>query len=168
VIFGKIYNSADGGLFVGTNGTVGGFDITKKLWTDNQDLILTNAMAYKYAPSIGEASKIPLNIDAEIFRVTPGELTRWYLVNPGPNGYAAFHSISGMIDVRDGSIKNRYGTQLKNDKTWIIPPGSATVIEAVFPEEGVYVGVDYNMSHVLKGGAFLQFSLQTKRLTTTT
>jgi hypothetical protein len=42
------------------------------------------------------------------------------------------------------------------------------VIEAVFPEEGVYVGVDYNMSHVLKGGAFLQSSLQTKRLTTTT
>jgi hypothetical protein len=50
-----------------------------------------------------------------------------------------------MIDVRDGSIKNRYGTRLKNDETWTIPPGSATVIEVVFPEEGVYVGVDYNM-----------------------
>lgn len=70
-----------------------------------------------------------------------GELTRSYLVNPGPNGYVAFHFISGMIDVRDGSIKNRYGTQLKNDETWTIPPGSATVIEVVFPEEGVYVGV---------------------------
>lgn len=46
-----------------------------------------------------------------------GELTRSYLVNPGPNGYVAFHFISGMIDVRDGSIKNRYGTQLKNDET---------------------------------------------------
>jgi nitrite reductase (NO-forming) len=153
VIFGEIYNSADGGPFVDTNDTVGGFDITK-LWTDNPDLILTNAMVHKYAPFIGEASKILLNIDAEIFRVTPGELTRWYLVNPGPNGYVAFHSISGMIDVRDGSIKNRYGTQLKNDETGTIPLGSATVIEVVFPEEGVYVGVDYNMSHVLKGGAF--------------
>jgi len=59
-----------------------------------------------------------------------------------------------MIDVRDGSIKNRYGTQLKNDETWTIPPGSGTVIEAVFPEEGLYVGVDHNMSHVLKGAAF--------------
>jgi nitrite reductase (NO-forming) len=98
-----------------------------------------------------------------------GELTRSYLVNPGPNGYVAFRFISGMIDVRDGSIKNRYGTQLKNDETWTIPPGSATVIEVVFPEEGVYVGVHYNMSHVLKVGAFLQSSLQTKkRLTTTT
>jgi hypothetical protein len=29
VISGKIYNSADGGPFVGTKGTVGGFDITK-------------------------------------------------------------------------------------------------------------------------------------------
>jgi nitrite reductase (NO-forming) len=95
-----------------------------------------------------------LNPDAEIFKVKPGEQTRWYLVNPGPNEYVAFHFISGMIDVRDGSIKNRYGTQVKNDETWTIPPGSATVIEAVFPEEGIYVGVDHNMSHVLKGAAF--------------
>jgi hypothetical protein len=42
------------------------------------------------------------------------------------------------------------------------------VIEVVLPEEGVYAGVHYNMSHVLKVGSFLQSSLQTKRLTTTT
>jgi plastocyanin len=59
-----------------------------------------------------------------------------------------------MIDVRDGSIINRYGTQLKNDETWTIPPGSASVIEATFPEEGIYVGVDHSMVNVLKGGAF--------------
>jgi hypothetical protein len=28
------------------------------------------------------------------------------------------------------------------------------VIESVFPEEGVYVGVDLNMADVVKGGAF--------------
>jgi hypothetical protein len=126
-------------------------------------------MAHKYTPSIGEASKIPLNIDAEISseshrradKVVSGQLgSQWLRCVP--------LFISGMIDVRDGSIKNRYGTQLKNDETWTIPPGSATVIEVVFPEEGVYVGVHYNMSHVLKVGAFLQSSLQTKRLTTTT
>jgi nitrite reductase (NO-forming) len=75
-------------------------------------------------------------------------------VNAGPNCYVAFHFISGMIDVRDGSILNRYGTQLKNDETWTIPPGSASVIESVFPEEGIYVGVDHNMGHVLKGAEF--------------
>jgi nitrite reductase (NO-forming) len=53
VIFGEIYDSFGGGSFVGTNGTVGGFDIIK-LWTDNPDLILTNAMAHNYASSIGE------------------------------------------------------------------------------------------------------------------
>jgi len=111
-------------------------------------------MAHKYVPGIGAASQIPLNPDAEVFMVKPGELTRWYIVNPGPNGYVAFHFIAGQMDVRDGSIKNRYGTQLKNDETWTIPPGSATVIEATFPEEGLYVGVDHNMSHVLKGAAF--------------
>jgi hypothetical protein len=53
VIFDEIYDSVGGGSFVGTNGTVGGFDITK-LWTDNPDLILTNAMAHNYTSSIGE------------------------------------------------------------------------------------------------------------------
>lgn len=39
------------------------------------------------------------------------------------------------------------------DETWWIPPGSASVIEAVFPEEGVYVAVDHNMADVVKGTA---------------
>jgi nitrite reductase (NO-forming) len=153
VSFGEIYNSADQGPFAGSNGTTGSFDLVK-LWTDSPDLILTNGMAHKYVPAIGAASQIPLNPDAEVFMVQPGELTRWYIINPGPNGYVAFHFIAGQMDVRDGSIKNRYGTQLKNDETWTIPPGSATVVEATFPDEGLYVGVDHNMSHVLKGGAF--------------
>jgi nitrite reductase (NO-forming) len=152
VAFGEIYNGADKGPFAGANGT-GSFDVVK-LWTSNPDLVLTNGMAHKYVPSIGTAAKIDLNKNATIFKVKPGEQTRWYIVNAGPNEYVAFHFISGMIDVRDGSIANRYGTQVKNDETWTIPPGSATVIESVFPEEGVYVGVDHNMSHVLKGAAF--------------
>jgi hypothetical protein len=59
-----------------------------------------------------------------------------------------------MIDVHDGFIRDRYGTQLMNDETWWVPPGSASVIESTFPEEGVYVGVDHAMNDVLKGGAF--------------
>ena len=35
-----------------------------------------------------------------------------------------------------------------------IPPGSGSVIEAVFPSEGIYVGVDHAMNDVLKGAAF--------------
>jgi hypothetical protein len=49
---------------------------------------------------------------------------------------------------------NRYGTQVLNDETWWIPPGSGSVIEAVFPDEGIYVGVDHAMNNVLKGAAF--------------
>jgi nitrite reductase (NO-forming) len=153
VAFGEVYNNADKGPFVGTNGTVGSFDLTKQ-WMSDPDLVLTNGMAHKYVPSVGTAVKIDLNPNFEIFKVQPGEQTRWYIVNAGPNEYVAFHFIAGQMDVRDGSIKNRYGTQMKNDETWTIPPGSATVIEAVFPEEGLYVGVDHNMSHVLKGAAF--------------
>jgi nitrite reductase (NO-forming) len=152
VVFGEIYNSADGGPFVGANGT-GSFDLGK-LWNNHPDIMLTNGMAHKYVPAIGQDVVIPLNPDAEVFMVKPGELTRWYLVNPGPNQFLAFHFISGMIDVRDGSIKNRLGTQMKNDETWTIPPGSASVIESVFPEAGLYVGVSHSMEHVLKGVAF--------------
>jgi nitrite reductase (NO-forming) len=145
--FGEIYsNTAD-------NSTAGSFDLQKFL-NNNATLILTNGMAHKYVPSIGEEVKVVLNPDAQPFKVKPGELTRWYIANSGPNGDTAFHFISGMLDaVRDGFIKNRYGTTLLNDETYGIPAGSASIIETTFPEEGVYVGLDHDMHDVYKGGA---------------
>jgi len=63
-----------------------------------------------------------------------------------------------MFTVRDGSagpgLGNRYGMVDKNDDTWTIPPGSASVLEATFPQPGLYVGVSHALSDVLKGGAF--------------
>jgi nitrite reductase (NO-forming) len=153
--FGENFNTADKGLFVGANGTTGTFDLTK-FATQQPDLILTNGMAHKYVPGIGETSKIVLNPNPEIFKVAPGELTRWYILSPGPNEGVSFHFISGQIDVRDGTNadKTDYGTQLLNDETWWVPPGSASVIESTFPENGLYVGVDHNMNHVVRGAAF--------------
>ena len=152
--FGEIFNTADKGLFVGSEGKTGTFDLTK-FASDQPDLVLTNGMAHKYAPGVGETSKIVLNENPEIFKVKPGELTRWYVLNPGPNGGVSFHFISGMINVRDGANpdKTDYGTQLLNDETWWIPPGSASVIESTFPEAGTYIGVDHNMNHVVRGAA---------------
>jgi nitrite reductase (NO-forming) len=153
VVFGENYNNADQGLFKGTNGKTGAFDIAKFV-NDQPDLILTNGMAHKYVPSIGQVVKLEINKDAQPFKVKPGELTRWYIVNAGPNDGVSFHFIGGMISVHDGSIKNRYGTQLENGQTWWVPPGSASVIESTFPEPGIYVGVGHAMNAVLKGGAF--------------
>lgn len=153
VVFGEIYSNNVDGVFVASNGT-GTFDVGQFL-TGNPDIVMTNGMAHKYVPAIGAVAKLPLNPDAEVFKVKPGELTRWYIINGGPNDYIAFHFISGMIDVRDGFIKNRFGTQMKNDETWTIPPGSGSVIEATFPEEGIYVGVDHGMNDVVKGAAFV-------------
>jgi plastocyanin len=138
----------------GSEGKTGTFDLTK-FATDQPDLVLTNGMAHKYAPGVGEKAKIVLNENPEIFKVKPGELTRWYVLNPGPNGGVSFHFISGMINVRDGANpdKTDYGTQLLNDETWWIPPGSASVIESTFPEAGTYIGVDHNMNHVVRGAA---------------
>ncbi|MGI0036496.1 MAG: multicopper oxidase domain-containing protein, partial [Nitrososphaera sp.] len=103
---------------------------------------------------IGGVSQITLNSNASVFMVSPGEQTRWYIVNAGPNDGLAFHFIGAVMDVRDGSIINRYGTQDRMDETWWIPPGSATVIEVVFPDDGLYVGVDHEMTDVVKGAAF--------------
>ena len=75
MVFSEIYNNADQGPFVGSNGT-GAFDIGKFI-SKNPDLELTNGMAHKYVPAVGEVNKLELNKDAEIFKVKPGELTRW-------------------------------------------------------------------------------------------
>jgi nitrite reductase (NO-forming) len=150
--FSELYNTADQGPFKGANST-GSFDLVKFI-SNQPDLVLTNGMAHKYVPSIGSIAKLDLNKNATVFKVKPGELTRWYMFNPGPNDGVSFHFINGIIDVHDGFIKNRYGTQALNEETWWIPPGSASVIEATFPEEGLYVGVDHSMNDVVKGGAF--------------
>jgi nitrite reductase (NO-forming) len=147
VAFNQVYTNSEAANVTGS------FDFNQFM-TKNPDLILTNGMAHKYVPAIGGVSVIPLNTGGDVFKVKPGELTRWYIVNAGPNDGLAFHFIGAMMDVKDGSIINRYGTQFKNDETWWIPPGSATVIEAVFPEAGLYVGVDQEMTDVVKGGAF--------------
>jgi nitrite reductase (NO-forming) len=154
LVFSENYNTADKGLFVGTNKTVGTFDLTK-FATQQPDLIMTNGMAHKFVPGIGETAKIVLNPNPELFKVKPGELTRWYILNPGPNEGTSFHFISGQITVRDGQSPDGtdYGTQNINDETYWIPPGSASVIESTFPEAGIYVGVDHNMNHVVRGAA---------------
>ncbi len=158
---------------------VGSFDFNKFM-AKNPDLVLTNGMAHKYVPAIGGGGELVLNKPLadelaagnleNFFVVEPGELTRWYIVNAGPNDGIAFHFIGAVIDVRDGSIINRYGTQDKMDETWWIPPGSASVIEVTFPQgggpegspdgtPGIYVGVDHEMTDVVKGGAFAVVAL---------
>jgi nitrite reductase (NO-forming) len=154
VVFGEIYGNINP-PFEATNDTAS-FDLVKLL-SDQPDLVLTNGMSFKYAPEVGEIAKLELNKDAQLFKVQPGELTRWYIVNPGPNDGVSFHFIGGILSVRDGSnqANNDYGTQDRNDETWWIPPGSASVIEATFPDPGPYVGVDHSMKDVVKGGAFV-------------
>lgn len=155
VSFGEIYNTADQGLFMGTNGTVGLFDFTKFV-TGQPDLILTNGMAHKYAPAIGQISKLELNPNAAVFSVRPGEPTRWYVLNPGPNDGVSFQFIGGQMDVRNGfSFNQTYGAQELNEETSWIPPGSASVFETIFTEAGQYVGIDHAMVNVVKGAAFV-------------
>src|SRR5512132_3596848 len=133
---------------------------------EQQDLVLTNGMAHKYVPEIGQVAKIKLN-GPDLFKVKPDELTRWYIVNAGPNDGVSFHFISGMINVRDGSntANNDYGIQDRNDETWWIPPGSGSVIESTFPDPGIYVGVDHSMKDVVKGAALAVLANETSTAT---
>jgi nitrite reductase (NO-forming) len=161
MVFGEIYNSADQGLFVGTKGQIGSFDFNKFI-ANRPDLVLTNGMAFKYLPSIGRLSKMEINSNATLFKVKPGELTRWYIVNAGPRGYVAFNFAGGMINLNSGSVNNsaptsgtEYGTQLKTYETTGIPPGAGVVIETVFPEQGVYVGNDHDIGRFMMGAGFV-------------
>ena len=160
LVFGDMYytggggNATSGNATGGGNSTATGFDMNAFM-AGNNNLEVTNGMAFKYVPGIGAVAKIPLNADAKPLMVKPGELTRWYIVNGGPNQFLAFHFISGQLDVRDGYVKNRLGTQDKNDETWTIPPGSASVIEATFPAEGPYIGLTHKLNDAVKGGALV-------------
>jgi nitrite reductase (NO-forming) len=155
MVFGQLFNSADKGLFKGSGGAVGSFDIAK-FANDQPDLMLTNGMAFKYTPSVGKIVKIPLNAAATPFKVKPGELTRWWIFNAGPNDGVAFHFIGGYQSAKYGFVNGTQQllTQDQNDQVNWIPPAGGQVIESTFPQPGVYVGVDHNMNHVLKGAAF--------------
>jgi len=113
-------------------------------------------MAHKYVPAIGKVVKLPINSNATIFKVKPGELTRWYIFDGGPNDGVAFHFIGGYQSAKFGFVNGtqRLLTQDQNDQTNWIPVGAGITVESTFPQPGVYVGVDHNMNHVLKGGAF--------------
>ncbi len=155
MVFGQLFNTADQGLFNGTKGKVGSFDL-KKFIADQPDLMLTNGMAFKYTPSVGKIVKIPLNANATVFKVKPGELTRWYIFNAGPNDGVSFHFIGGYQSAKYGYANGTQQllTQDQNDQVNWIPVSGGQVIESTFPIPGVYVGVDHNMNHVLKGAAF--------------
>ena len=174
IAFSEIYNTADKGLFKGTNGTIGSFDLGK--FTENRpDLILTNGMAYKYIPWIGTVSRIPLNNDAEIFHVKPSEPTRWYIINAGPRKSLDFNFAAAMIDViyplpllnqhvvensrYDNSSISANSMSGSDESTGLrylisIPPGSGAIIEAIFPERGFYFGNDHDLASILYGSGF--------------
>ena len=182
VTFSEIYNNADKGLFKGTNGTIGSFDLGKFLEA-KPDLILTNGMAYRYIPWIGSVSKIPLNNDAEIFHVKPNELIRWYIVNAGPRKSVEFNFAAAMINVLypPSSPSNQHmvdGMQHNNSSIYVnstgsadrvdwsrylisIPPGSGTIVETAFPEEGVYFGNDHDLASILYGSGFVVYAADT-------
>ena len=173
MVFGQLFTD---NVKFGVNGIPateppGEFALDKFL-NDQPDVIMTNGMGFKYLPSIGsgplckamkdvlaEKCTLSLNTDPHIgvFKVKPGELTRWYIFNAGPNDGVAFHFI--------GTYQNDYygydpatGHLLRqdlNDQVNWIPPADGQVIETIFPEKGPYHGVDHDMNHVIKGGAFL-------------
>jgi nitrite reductase (NO-forming) len=188
MVFGEIYSTGiDSGVFTNTSKMsataasakkeIGSFDMNKFL-ANKPDLILTNGMAYKYIPFFGTISKILLNNDAEVFKVKPGELTRWYIVNAGPRGYLSFNFASGMIrtihyntNISTDTNPNNYADNNSTTNSIItnahplsfvskvyevtIPPGSAEEIEAIFPEQGSYVGNDHDIGRFLQGAGLV-------------
>jgi nitrite reductase (NO-forming) len=145
----------------------GSFDMEKFI-ARKPDLILTNGMAFRFIPWIGTYGKIQLNNDAEVFHVTTGELTRWYIFNAGPRNNIAFNLGAGLVKevVNNRDTVNDGGTGLglssnigqgryMYDEVVNIPPGSGTVIEVTFPEPGTYFGNDHDAGSILYGSGFV-------------
>ena len=132
------------------------------------NIMVTNGEAFNYAPFIGaewgdgdhhQVILNPLDVDGGILNGVPlvapvGEITRWYITNPGPNNFLAWHFIAGQMDIRDGSTPKKLMTVEKNEETWTVPPGASSTTDTVFPSPGPYIGVTHKLNDVVKGGAF--------------
>jgi nitrite reductase (NO-forming) len=158
IIFSEIFNSADNGIFKGTSGKIGSFDFNKFL--DNKpDLILTNGMAYKYIPFFGDKAKIQLNPNAQIFKVKPGELTRWYVINAGPRGNVAFNFAGGLINEKPDTSISHYNNNKNFSLSKVyeisVPPGAGSIAEVIFPEVGAYFGNDHDLGRLINGAGFV-------------
>ena len=142
------------------------FDFDAFLAGDN-NIMVTNGQGFNYAPFIvaswddDEHTSIDLNTiigdgSGGVPILAPvGEVTRWYITNPGPNNFLAWHFIAGQMDIRDGSTPAKLMTPIANEETWTVPPGSSSTTETVFQSVGPYVGITHKLNDVVKGGAFV-------------
>jgi len=163
VMFADMYLDVDEGIGTFTPAIFGGIFLD-----DHKTLEVTNGQAFNYAPFIGsdwmddEHAPLTLNaidLEAEDVGGVPilapvDEITRWYITNPGPNEFLAWHFIAGQMDVRDGSTPKKLMTPVANEETWTVPPGSSSTTDTVFPSVGPYIGITHKLSDVVKGGAF--------------
>jgi nitrite reductase (NO-forming) len=147
--------------------SAGDFDIGKFV-SRKPDLVLTNGLAFRYIPQIGETAKITLNSNAEVFHVKAGEPTRWFLFNAGPRNGIAFNFGAGLIreevptatEDNSSGIAASNGSQITSDGTRgyssvsYLPPGAGAVFDTVFPEPGVYFGNDHDVGSILYGAGF--------------
>jgi len=143
------------------------FDLGAFVAGDN-NIMVTNGQAFNYAPFIGAdwndgehtlVNLNPIDLGADNVGGVPilapvGEITRWYITNPGPNNFLAWHFIGGQMDVRDGSTPKELMTPVANEENWTVPPGSSSTTDTVFPSVGPYIGLTHKLNDVVKGGAF--------------
>jgi len=179
VMFADMYLS---GVEVDGGSGAFGMETMASFLADDKILEVTNGQAFNYAPAIGaewddgdhspiilnplENVMDPLDLETLVADGAPilaptNELTRWYITNPGPNEFLAWHFIAGQIDVRDGSTPKKLMTPVANEETWTVPPGSSSITDSVFPSNGLYIGVTHKLNDVVKGGAFAVLACDT-------
>jgi len=161
VMFSDMYLTLDDGSGAFTPATFGGIFLD-----DHKTLEVTNGQAFNYAPFIGsdweDGDHAPLTLNPIVGDGSGGipilapvdRDTRWYITNPGPNEFLAWHFIGGQMDVRDGSTPKKLMSPVRNEETWTVPPGSSSTTDTVFPSVGPYIGITHKLNDVVKGGAF--------------
>jgi nitrite reductase (NO-forming) len=141
--------------------------VQTELFTDPEDVgamydrkhehVVFNGGVFRYDPMHSKREAHPLE-------AKPGERVRFYVVNAGPNTFAAFHPIAEIWeDVwESGNPANR----LRGVQTYMIPPGGGAILDIVLEKgEGVYPIVTHSLTDAERGAiAILQVSQEAQTL----
>jgi len=107
----------------------------KKMLAGEPDYVVWNGVANQYQQRPLEAA--------------PNQRLRLWLVNAGPNRFAAFHVVGALLDrvYPDGNPAN----ELRGLQTYTVPPGGGAMAELRIERQGLYPFVTHAFADATKG-----------------
>ena len=132
-------------------------DDVQGMFDRHYDAVVFNGGVFRYDPVHDKAG-------GNFLEAKPGERVRFYIINGGPNNFAALHPIAEIWeDVwESGNPANR----LRGVQTYMMPPAGGAILDIVLEKgEGVYPIVTHSLTDALRGAiAILKVSKDAQEL----